>query len=134
MFDTFIHRPAAPYPQTITKHEHRAPTDESVKLLREMEAKAREQIIKAHELKDNNFEAKILTEFDYMNDKYIVHIFFRLNGKEYRIEKPIPKGEFIFLKTPDFVNFIYEELAKVISFKLVTSSSKELDLIYDRGK
>lgn len=47
MLDTYVLRQQPAYPQHIesTTHEHKAPTDESIKLLREMEEKARAQII-----------------------------------------------------------------------------------------
>lgn len=40
-------------------HEHRAPTDDSVKLLREMEDKAREQIVKAVHVGDHAFDCVV---------------------------------------------------------------------------
>ena len=49
MFDKIILAPGRTRTEYVTRevHEHRAPTDESVKLLREMEQKARDQVIEA---------------------------------------------------------------------------------------
>ena len=53
MFDNINVRPQAPYPQTVTVHEHRAATDESIRLLAEMQEKARRSLIESADVKDN---------------------------------------------------------------------------------
>ena len=46
-----------PYEKDVTIHEHRAPTDESVRLLNEFEEKARKNIIHKISVNENNLNA-----------------------------------------------------------------------------
>jgi hypothetical protein len=83
MFNTYITKEAPRYPQTITKHEHRAPTDESVRLLKEMEMKAEEKMIEAVRLENNVFKA-VYRVFDNprdMNYKCVVQ--YSLNNRDF---------------------------------------------------
>ena len=77
---------ANPKPQTEyvtrTVHEHRAPTDDSVKLLREMEARARDQVIEAIHVGDTTFECVVHTQ-QHLADSAVEHTaVFSLNGKK----------------------------------------------------
>jgi len=63
-------------------HEHRAPTDESVKLLREMEDKAREQIIEAVHVGDTTFECVIHTYKQAIDMSTMWIAIYSLNGKK----------------------------------------------------
>lgn len=63
-------------------HEHRAPTDESVKLLREMEAKAREQVIEAIHVGDTTFECVIHTHRTFEDESTTYRAIYSLNGKK----------------------------------------------------
>lgn len=67
-------------------HEHRAPTDESVKLLREMEDKAREKIEQSIRVGNNGFECTVTVEWEAISDEKIVTALFALNGKRMRAE------------------------------------------------
>lgn len=77
------------FPGTIevTKHEHRAPTDESVRLLREMEKKAREQVALAM-VTDNTLSA-CAVHFGARGLSMDTVIAFKLNGEEYVVR---PRG------------------------------------------
>ena len=71
---------------TRTVHEHRAPTDESVRLLREMEAKAKEQVIAAVHVGDTTFECVVHT-MRYAEDGSTRFLaIFSLNGKKMTAE------------------------------------------------
>jgi uncharacterized Fe-S cluster-containing radical SAM superfamily protein len=65
--------------------EQRAPTDESVRLLREMEQKARAEILKTVRLDGNEFKAVIHHLRDELSllDKY--KIIFELNGEKHEL-------------------------------------------------
>lgn len=62
-------------------HEHRAPTDKSVKLLKEMEAAAREKVIASIPLAANGFEGRILIEREALSGDYVLSMFAMVNGK-----------------------------------------------------
>jgi hypothetical protein len=63
-------------------HEHRAPTDASVKLLREMEAKAREQVVEAIHVGDTTFECVVHIMRHPMDDSTSYRAVYSLNGKK----------------------------------------------------
>lgn len=67
-------------------HEHRAPTDASVKLLREMEAAAVAAIESHYHLRDNGFECVVQVMSDAMNNQMVAVAVYRLNGKRLRSE------------------------------------------------
>ena len=72
MFDKTIVFPTKIYgnsytPVTVT--EKRAPTDESVRLLKEMEEKAREKIIDSFTVNDTHFECKFFQEMDVVTQE-----------------------------------------------------------------
>lgn len=81
MFDRTIFMPGRTRTEYVTTTEKRAPTDESVRLLREMEAKAREQVDAAVRVDGNGFSALAHLEFDCMSDQNVVRIHFDLNAR-----------------------------------------------------
>ena len=68
--------------RNVTVHEHRAPTDESVRLLKEMEEKAREKIFDSFRLDGNGFECVIQCERDCMTMDTTAVAVFSLNGRK----------------------------------------------------
>jgi len=79
-------------PTYVTKTEYRAPTDESVRLLKEMEEKAREKIIDSFSVKDTHFECKFFQEKDYLtlDTKFVV--IYSMNGKKRTVNVRIEEG------------------------------------------
>lgn len=63
-------------------HEHRAPTDASVKLLREMEQAAEAKVIEAVRVGNISFECVVHREVDNLNDQVVFRAVFKLNGKQ----------------------------------------------------
>jgi len=88
MFDrTAVILPPAPTSSApIRVTVNRAATDESVKLLKEMESAAREKIEHAIAVRDNGFEGVV--HFDRMMDSDTVRtrVIFKLNGKKMSVE------------------------------------------------
>ncbi len=86
MFDrtlTFV-APERHTTEEVTKqvHHHRAPTDASVKLLREMETKAKEQIIEAIHVGDTTFECVVHTMRFPEDQSTLYRAVYSLNGKK----------------------------------------------------
>lgn len=85
------------FPNTIEINEHRAPTDESIKILREMEQKARENVF-AQIVDDlpNAFHFDIivskLANFDCVSQKIMLYFRINVNGKRYK-RKMVVKGD-----------------------------------------
>lgn len=83
MFDrTIIRQSPSHIFQDVTVKEIKAPTDASVRLLREMEAKAEAEVIKAVVVKDNLFSCVIHTMFDALSQQYNIKVICSINGKK----------------------------------------------------
>lgn len=67
----------------VNVHEHRAPTDESVKLLREMEASARQEIVQAIKVEGNGFNCVVHIHQDMISDGMIARAIYDLNGRRF---------------------------------------------------
>lgn len=93
MFDTVNVRTPT---QFVTKevHEHRAPTDSSVRLLREMEGAAKDNVLAAFRTRDNTFDAVWHVFYSGISDEQKISCRFKLNGKEHQIEFAIDRFDF----------------------------------------
>jgi hypothetical protein len=67
-------------------HEHRAPTDESVKLLTELEKAADKRRIKTLELSNNLFSGKLMIEYQHYSGDTVARCVFDLNGKRITVD------------------------------------------------
>jgi len=75
--------------KNVDVHEHRAPTDESIKLYKEMLEKARAEVVKVtlDGMQGNtlsNARVEVRQQFDSMDTKY--QFWFRLNSEDHKIE------------------------------------------------
>lgn len=87
----------APRSQTVYNRtevvERRAPTDESVKLLKEMEEKAEAKLIATLPLKNNLFEGTVVIDH-YLADMTIrARLVFVLNGKQIVVTESAYEGD-----------------------------------------
>ena len=84
MFDKIVLAPTRTRTEYVTReiHEHRAPTDDSVNLLREMEQKARDQVIEAVHVGDTHFECVLHTMKHPIDASTELLAIFSMNGKK----------------------------------------------------
>ncbi len=73
-------------PEVIRVHEHRAPTDASVKLLSEMEQAANRRVIEAIRIGDTTFECVLHMMAHPMDDTTEMVAVFSLNGKKMTVQ------------------------------------------------
>ena len=100
--------------------EKRAPTDESVRLLREMEKEALKKITKNIDLSNNQFSARLLVFEDLLNLNSKGKVLFSLNGKTHELNV-----SFGFLEPKeDMIKMCYEELAKYVAREILISTGK----------
>jgi len=90
MFDNYVKSGPSHMSVTTTVHEHRAPTDDSVKLLREMETKAEEQIRKAFPLNLNTLEGTAFLNRDCIGYRHVLIIRYVLNGVAHEFKGILP--------------------------------------------
>src|ERR1700680_185141 len=75
--------------ETRTVIEKRAPTDDSVRLLREMEAKAEARILESVRVADTVFECVVHSYRDVVNDKMVYRAVVKLNGRTVTAEHAV---------------------------------------------
>ena len=100
--------------------ENRAPTDESVRLLREMEKEALSKIIKNIDLFNNQFSARLLVFEDPLNLNSKGKVLFSLNGKKHELNVIFDLLE----SQEDMVKMCYDELSKYIAREILISTGK----------
>lgn len=92
MFDRIIvSRPKTeyvPYEKTIV--EKKAPTEESIRLLNEMQTEARKNIVKSITVEDNTFKYHISLFANTLTLGHTAIFKYSVNGTEYVKELPIP--------------------------------------------
>ena len=71
---------------TVNVTEKRAPTDESVRLLKEMEEAARNKVLETIVVADTSFQCKIHKVMDPLNGQDIYNVVFSLGGQKRRTE------------------------------------------------
>lgn len=111
MWDRTVINPTRVVETSRTIHEHRAPTDESVKLLMEMEQKALEKLLSITRLENNTLNAVWSTFQTFEDARFHIVCRYQLNGSANEIK-------FDFCGRPDPI-----EIASVVRTRLVDELS-----------
>ena len=124
-----------PYVKTV--HEHRAATDESVKLLNEFQEKAVENILHAFKLKDNIIEADgFFIQASPVDYNIEFHCKFKLNSNEYYVKEKINCFDFRqdirkYFDNMEYrsaaINLIYKKVSEVIAKELILKNSETVE-------
>lgn len=116
-----------PYEEKVTIHEYRSPTDESVKLLNEMQEKALNNIVKSINVNDNTINAAVIYVFNAMSsiyDEIVYRVKFTFNGKEYNLEGKIPRQDLDSSKYGS--QAVYVAIAKALCILIAENVMKEI--------
>lgn len=98
------------YPDTVNVHEHKAPTDESIRLMEEMHDKALKNIIAKVKVDDNLVKGECFLLNQPWNDNELKMIFkFKINGTEFNIEREFSRRD-LDLNDRRVVDNLFEEL------------------------
>ena len=107
----------------IAVHEHRAPTDESVKLLREMEDAAKKKVIASYQIDNNGYTALMQMERDDLNDTYKGRVICELNGRRINVELTMSQDKFT---VEAMAEALREDLASRIASQIIAESLQEM--------
>jgi hypothetical protein len=123
MFDkTTIVKPTAYVDRTI--NIHRAPTDESVKLLKEFEKAAENRVIEKFVLRSNELQVvAFFTTHEFTGDRAAL-IKFKLNGKDYKTELNLTTMQCLMNTKEERAKIIFKTLSEWIASELL-SRNKE---------
>lgn len=121
MFDTYQVGPRSIHASVSeTRNEHRAPTDESVRLLREMEQKALESVVGAFRIENNTLSVSWhVIQCNYEMDRE-AKCRFLLNGKSHEFTVALPEQRFRDVReiAQEIHRKVTEEVARVITADL----------------
>lgn len=94
----FYSRHAPPPPMSMQANvdirEHRAPTDESVKILREMESAAKQEVIKSIQVKDTLVDGVLHMSLDPLSCKRRFKFIYSINGRKMTTDFSIDDYEY----------------------------------------
>lgn len=76
------------YPDSINVNiqERRAATDESVRILREMEKEVQQKITDSIRVQNCEIDLVVLTQVDYLNSQPLMALIYCINGKKTRVD------------------------------------------------
>lgn len=127
-----------PYEKTVSITEKKAPTDESIRILNEMEEKATQNIIAKIKIESNNINAVALYFRDeFIQNRVAFRIKFILNGKTHDIvdyidnfewRDELSKSWFGFGHEGIF-NLFHKKLSEIIASELMSQSPDFIKLI-----
>jgi len=143
MFDRITKNEITEVTREVTKNvsivEKRAPTDESVRLLQEMQEKAKESILGHWVLEDNVFKAEWFRMADPHGLDEILSIRYFLNGIERKIKvrlclySGMNHNELLRITTEKVRMAICDDIARLITYQLFTEKGKEIRTLLNRG-
>lgn len=126
-------REAVPYTKNVNIHEHKAPTDESLKLLKEYQEKAKQSIISTYEVTDNNlFNAKVLVfqKPDYGREYEVVMIF-SINNQRFEIKEKIAENNLT--SHTEWIKNLREKLTAAVMHELFKDPEPEVLQLFKRS-
>jgi hypothetical protein len=123
MFDkTFITPASRHSTQTTTVHEHRAPTDESVRLLRELESAADAKRIATMQMPGNAFKGVVEVWTNACDAGRTARAVFDLNGKRCTAEASASMWD----DPGELIKALHEETSRVVARELLTEMMRGL--------
>ena len=118
MFDrTTIVKPGNTTYVPYVKEEKRAPTDESVKLLKEMQDEALQSVVDRLHVEDNIINGHAAIFDDYLRGQRLLLIKFKMNGKDYDFKVDV--DELKVQTKHDMLVQLYHKASEVIAAKFV---------------
>lgn len=120
-------------PDTIIVKENRAPTDESIKLLDEMQQKAFEKVMFCVKVDNNQLHDIVWYIYpDKYSYDYMAGFKFMLNGREISGKFKLPSKFDYRSEVPGKIyNEVLKEISKQVCYKLFEESVEILKEVYD---
>jgi hypothetical protein len=113
------------YPKTLEINEKRAPTDDSIRLLKEMEEKTLDKLIIDY-VPNNVLEYIMLVKLakvDNIDEKILVR--FKINNKEYKLIIKLYSQQLLMKNGQEIMEEIHTELSKIIASELLEKAYQE---------
>jgi len=130
MFDKFMimNEKSGPSSINVKVEEKRAPTDDSIRLLREMELEVRKRILESMAIDNNTIKGAVISiEPQRMSNKELIFGKFNLNGKDYYFEEEIDRLETMehsIDRNEKLFMALYKNISETITDKLLENYDK----------
>lgn len=126
MFDSYlIHPTPSDVYLRAEINERRAPTDESVKLLREMEEKARKEVIAAMRVEDSTVECVLHFQHDIVSDMNHIRAIMKINGQHVVADYRFRPNE----RREEVRNGLFDAVSKAIAASVLASATLNHELL-----
>lgn len=102
---------------THVHHEHRAPTDESVKILKELEAAAESRVLERVDLR-NNVKGSIIRMQSLDMFEHRIVMVFELNGVKYKTDPVCVEPAYVMDKT-EWVTKLMDLMGRATALELI---------------
>lgn len=122
-------RPVAQHSSSsVSITEKRAPTDESVRLLREMEETALNNVLKVLDIQDNIVSGRLIIfhSIESFNKRY--KCLFKINEKDFSIDGELPYN--VEGTDGEYIQKFYDVISKQLAKFLLENSMEELPKIF----
>jgi hypothetical protein len=117
-------------PRRVDVHEHRAPTDASVRLLSEMEQKVLERVIFSQPIEANGVKGSVTHMFNPVTDGSMLYVSFVINEGR-RQTSEIKLKENYMLDQWEYAKYLVMEVAQAIAVQLL-QGSEEVKRMFER--
>lgn len=124
MLDRILVQPRVTERVTVEKHEHRAPTDESVRLLTEMEQAAQKRVRDTVRLESNAFQAIVQVEDSPMDRDHVCRCLFYLNGSRHEVLTRSSFGESADVAMMKLRDAVAAEIASQVMEEFVAAAGR----------
>lgn len=131
MLDTFYVGPRSLHAD-VTVREQRAPTDDSVRLLKEMEKAAQDKVDHAIRLEGNGFNAltTISHNIGWRADE--VRVVFDLNGRRCVVEHQVTESDRMRKTKIDLAADLMHKVADTIAREILSSQIESMSPLFER--
>lgn len=97
-----------------TYHEHRAPTETSVRLLKDFEREAERKILSAIRVEDCQIDCVVHRERESLTNDYLYAVIFQIKGEKHKILVRIPNHKTDQERVEAVIAALAEKIAVVI--------------------
>jgi hypothetical protein len=122
MFDSYVIK-RGPEHTSVSVTEKRAPTDESVRLLREMEQAVENRMLAAVRVNDTAFQCVVRIHDDHMMGDKVLMAIFSVNGNKMTATHTMPYGN---NDLESAVTGLRDQVAKAIANHIASAFDKSL--------
>lgn len=128
-----------PYEKSVTINQHRAPTDESVRLLKEFQEKAVKNLIDSVRINTMGIDVMVFVfNQEMISDEVELRVVFNINGHNYKLQEKIKRGDYrneirknsgALSFNQSIIKTIHEVLSKAIAREILINAPEVSEML-----